>query len=65
MSAKQKEATLEDKGQGVGLNGRYITVEEYAKESGLSLATARRRAAENISVCSTKVGRQWLIRIGD
>lgn len=72
MAGKQKVAVLEDNGQGVGLSGRYITVEEYAQQSGLSLATARRRAFALSAFMeapgkpsSVKVGKQWLIRVGD
>jgi hypothetical protein len=63
---------LEDTGQGQYLHGRYITVEEYAASCGISLATARRRAErwskpvwEDKLTASIKVGRQWLLRVGD
>lgn len=42
--------------------GQYVTVEDYAREAGVSTATVKRRCASgNLQEQAVKVGRQWLI----
>lgn len=42
--------------------GQYVTVEDYAREAGVSPATIKRRCARgDLREQAVKVGRQWLI----
>lgn len=42
--------------------GQYVTVEDYARDAGISPATVKRRCAKgNLQEHAVKVGRQWLI----
>lgn len=43
--------------------GNYTSVEEYAKECGVSRATVKRRCQDG-TLRAKKVGRAWLIPMG-
>lgn len=43
--------------------GNYTSVEEYAKENGVSPATVRRRCVDG-TLRALKVGRAWIIPMG-
>lgn len=50
------------------LEGVYMTAEEFAEATGISVATVKRRCVmwglSSGPFACLKVGRQWLIRIG-